>query len=71
MAKLTWRSHFVSHPGKRRRVNEDACIDAARHGLWAIADGMGGHVAGELASRAVTEALDALALQLSAAFDRG
>jgi serine/threonine protein phosphatase PrpC len=40
-----------------REVNEDACLDLAENGIWAVADGMGGHDAGDVASRAVIAAL--------------
>jgi serine/threonine protein phosphatase PrpC len=53
-------SHFVSHPGAVRPVNEDAYLEAPDLGLWALADGMGGHQAGELASRLVIDALDSI-----------
>jgi protein phosphatase len=45
-----WTSASRSHPGHVRRVNEDACLDQCEYGLWAVADGMGGHSLGELAS---------------------
>ena len=46
--------------GLRRAVNEDSLMVRTECGLWAVADGMGGHDAGEVASRKVTEALQAL-----------
>ena len=46
-----------THVGLRRKVNEDSIAIRTDRGLWAVADGMGGHDAGDVASATVTEAL--------------
>jgi protein phosphatase len=56
-ASQTFETGAASHPGKLRSDNEDAFLDHAAAGLWAIADGMGGHDDGRLASTTVIEAL--------------
>jgi serine/threonine protein phosphatase PrpC len=43
--------------GLRRKVNEDSLLVRTDRGLWAVADGMGGHEAGDVASAKVTDAL--------------
>ena len=53
-----------THVGLRRKVNEDSMLVRTERGLWAVADGMGGHEAGDVASAMVTEALAALADRL-------
>jgi serine/threonine protein phosphatase PrpC len=52
--------------GKVRRQNEDNYLVATRLGLWAVADGMGGHEAGDIASRVVVEELAAIAVPATA-----
>lgn len=44
-----------SHPGMRRDHNEDSYKADPEHGLWVIADGVGGHSHGEVASTIATE----------------
>jgi protein phosphatase len=69
--QLIWNSAEETHCGKRRNNNEDAVLSRPDAGLWAVADGMGGHDAGEVASRAIADALDDLTLNgsLSEAVD--
>jgi protein phosphatase len=57
----------ATHVGKVRRQNEDNYLVATQRGLWAVADGMGGHAAGDVASCVVVEELDAITVPMTAA----
>ncbi len=62
--------HFCSGSrcvkGPIRDVNEDRCYADQHHGLFIVADGMGGHAGGERASQTVIEVI---ASQLSDLLD--
>jgi serine/threonine protein phosphatase PrpC len=55
-----FRSSAASHPGTRRAGNEDAWLNRPDLGLWAVADGAGGHEAGAAAARAAIGALETI-----------
>lgn len=55
--RFLWSSAALSDVGLVRRVNEDACLDACERGTWAVADGMGGHDFGDVASGMLVQAL--------------
>jgi serine/threonine protein phosphatase PrpC len=48
-------SSAATHPGLKRENNEDCFLSAPESGLWLVADGMGGHEAGEVASAIVRD----------------
>ncbi|HWV15453.1 MAG TPA: protein phosphatase 2C domain-containing protein [Cellvibrio sp.] len=54
-------SNAASHPGLKRSNNEDCLLSSPETGLWLVADGMGGHEAGEVASAIVLDTLAKLA----------
>jgi len=57
---LEYSSAGLTDRGSVRSCNQDAFIERCDAGIWAVADGMGGHEKGELASRMVCDSLMAL-----------
>lgn len=57
---FTWRSAALTDVGRVRKLNEDSILDRGAIGLWAVADGMGGHSAGDLASQLIVNSLTRL-----------
>ncbi|HEY6433631.1 MAG TPA: protein phosphatase 2C domain-containing protein [Acetobacteraceae bacterium] len=60
-------SSSLTHVGAVRSHNEDALVDRPDLGIWAVADGAGGHQAGEVAAGMIVEALCGVPPGLSAA----
>jgi serine/threonine-protein phosphatase Stp1 len=56
----TLRSAGRTSSGKVRARNEDAFLDCPQHGTWIVADGMGGHSRGDLASKLIVDTIAAM-----------
>lgn len=54
---LSYRSAGMTHPGRVRTINQDAYLALPERGVWIVADGVGGHQQGDLASRLIVESL--------------
>lgn len=64
---LRFVSAGATHTGRVRTLNEDSLLIDDEAGIWAVADGVGGHDAGDYASRLITSALGRIGPQHSAA----
>ena len=63
--RLSWAA--ASDKGRRRSTNEDSHCARPDLGLFLVADGMGGHVAGEVASRLAVDTIEGFIQQTKAA----
>ncbi len=66
--RISWiETGSATDVGRARQQNEDSFLVSTASGVWAVADGMGGHSAGDLASRTVVEELERIPAPSSAA----
>lgn len=63
---MRFRSGSATHNGAVRTHNEDRLVDRPDLGLWAVADGAGGHQAGEVASGMIADVLNMVPAGLAA-----
>ncbi len=59
MSELRLHSCALTDIGLVRSTNQDGFVERPEVGLWGVADGMGGHEAGDYASKSVVDALNA------------
>lgn len=62
---MDWQIASQTHRGNVRQINEDALLVEESYPLLVVADGMGGHQAGEVASSMLIESLGGLRLESS------
>jgi len=60
MHDTDWTSASITDIGTVRKVNEDNFLDAPQVALWCVADGMGGHDKGDVASQMIVDYLECL-----------
>ncbi len=56
---MEFKSFGFSDIGKTHEHNEDSYLRSDKEGLFVVADGMGGHVSGEMASQLAVESVEA------------
>ncbi|WP_299840673.1 protein phosphatase 2C domain-containing protein [uncultured Paracoccus sp.] len=55
-----------SDTGRLREHNEDSYLSLPSAGVWVVADGMGGHQAGDVASAIITSEIESIGVPVSA-----
>lgn len=61
-----YQSNSATHAGAVRKLNEDSLLEYPEIGLWVVADGVGGHAAGDYASQTLVATLSRIGRQESA-----
>jgi len=59
-----YRYNAKTHVGHKRKINEDAVLALPDHDIWVVSDGMGGHEAGDYASRLITDSIATIPIGL-------
>lgn len=62
---FTFETGQGSDVGCKRKINEDSYLSRPDYGLWVVADGMGGHAAGDFASQTIVHELNSIGVAVS------
>ncbi|KAG1647589.1 Protein phosphatase PrpC [Nymphon striatum] len=63
-SQTDYRFTVQTHVGLVRKINEDAVLGLPEHSIWLVSDGMGGHEAGDYASRLIADSVATIPLGL-------
>lgn len=58
ITEIVLQSFGQSHVGAVRKINEDSLLEYPEQKLWVVADGMGGHAAGDVASKMLVDTIN-------------
>ena len=62
---MSFETTIRTDVGCVRKLNEDSVMATPASGLWVVADGMGGHTAGDFASQTICKAMDLSLIHIS------